>query len=88
MNTSLTFAMDLKTLNAADVVALSRGLSETTHKDEVERVSPVSIKERLALLNGAFPMDEAVVRGMNSSFAHSIFESLIVCTRLTHPAFD
>lgn len=87
-NTSLTFAMDIKTLDAADVVTLSRGLPETTHNDETQRASPMTIKERIALLNGAFPMDDAVVRGMNSPFAYPIFENFTVSVRLTHPDFD
>lgn len=67
----MIFKMDLKTLNATDVVALSRGLSESIYNYEAEKASPVTIKERLALLNGAFPMDEAVVRGMTSAFTYS-----------------
>lgn len=82
--------MDLKTLQAraAGGVALGRDLSETTFNDKVERASPVTIKERFALLNGAFPMDDAVVGGMTSAFNSSIFETLTVSTGLTHAAFD
>lgn len=80
--------MDLKTLKAADVVSLSRGLSETTYNEKVERVSPVTIKERLALLKGAFPMDEAVIGGMADAFTYSIFETLTVSTGLTNAVFD
>jgi hypothetical protein len=57
--------MDTKTLKAGDVVALSRGLSETTYNGKVEQAPTVTIKERLALLNGVFPMDKAVMDGTN-----------------------
>jgi hypothetical protein len=53
--------MDLKTVKAAHVVPLSESLSETTHNDKIATALQLTIKERLALLNGVFPIDESVL---------------------------
>jgi hypothetical protein len=53
--------MDLKTAKAAHVVPLNGSLSETAHNDKIATALPLTIKERLTLLNGVFPIDEAVV---------------------------
>lgn len=56
-------AMDTKPPKVDD----SDSLSETTYNDEADEVDqsrPLTIKKRLASLDGAFPMDEAVVEGM------------------------
>ena len=65
MNSSLNFGMeDIDTIKAAAVVSLSEGLPETTYNDEVKIAPPLTIKERVALLNGAFPIDQAVLECM------------------------
>lgn len=58
--------MDLKTVKAAGVVSLREVLPETIYNGKVEKATPptIKIKDRLALLNGAFPMDEAIVEGI------------------------
>lgn len=47
-------------------------ITNMTSKSEESKERPsVTIKERLALLNGAFPIDEAVIGGMSS--AHLVY---------------
>lgn len=68
------FGMGPKTAKDDDEVSLGDGVSETTHNDEVDQVHPLTIKERLASLDGAFPMDEAVVQCNPPAWPSRTFE--------------
>lgn len=48
-----------------DGIALADNMPGHTCLDTEEKSSLLTIKERLAMLDGAFPMDEAVVEGTN-----------------------
>jgi hypothetical protein len=61
--------MAITIVKDANVVSLSKSLPKTTH-NEAEKFSRLTIKERLTLLNGAFPMDEAVIEGLSSTSAY------------------
>lgn len=56
--------------NDGDAQSLSDASSEMTCVVEDDKEALLTIKERLALLDGAFPMDEAVVDG-DYDFTHS-----------------
>lgn len=48
---------------------LDGGLLEKSYHDDVDQARPLTIKERLASLDGDFPMDEAVVEGESHAFS-------------------
>jgi hypothetical protein len=80
---NLKSEMDYKTVTSTTVVSLHNSLVEATYNYEAKEPSTLSIKARIALLNGAFPMDKAVIRGTNIISTYWILEILKVGTRLT-----